>query len=135
MELTKNIHLNKPDRDDRVLVKDINDNSDNIDKRIVELQTEVATKAPIDSPNFEGTPTAPNPDGYGRSQIATVDSVKDALNVYKAEVVNTKPDVNKAEEDTLYIVTSEDYAEYILCVYSDKANNTKKELIPVKQGE
>lgn len=56
---TDNLQLNKPERDDRVLVNDFNENSDEVDKQVGILQAQMKTKAPVDSPKFFGRVLVP----------------------------------------------------------------------------
>ena len=83
MKKTVNYNYNMPDREDRVKVKDLNQNAENIDTDLAKLDAVVRTKAPIDSPQFSGIPKAPKPgeDKVIYEQIATVGYINDALEV------------------------------------------------------
>lgn len=84
MKKTPNIFLNKPDREDRVKINDFNQNSDNLDVEISDLKATLSTKAPINSPDFIGTPTAPKlGDSTKREPLITTGYVLDALEVEK----------------------------------------------------
>ena len=81
MQKTPNRNLNKPEREDRVKISDLNQNADIVDVDIAKLQADVATKAPIHNPTFSGEPKAPTPGSTKVERIATTGYVMNALEV------------------------------------------------------
>lgn len=61
MKKTSNYYYKLPDKDDRVLIGDLNQNSENIDLDIKDLQNQINDKAPKLSPTFSGLVTIPEP--------------------------------------------------------------------------
>lgn len=115
-EFTKNIFLNKPADEDKVLVKDLNENSDILDKLLQQITITLYTKADITDPNFFGTPIAPDINNPNTSsQIATINSIISMLNIKNIVVYNSKndfPDIG--DENNLYILKNENnYSEHL----------------------
>lgn len=82
MKKTVNYNYNMPDREDRVKVADINQNTENVDMDLAKLSANVATKAPIHSPKFSGEPMAPKPGTTNvYERIITTSVLTDALEV------------------------------------------------------
>lgn len=82
MKKTINQYYNMPEREDKVLISDLNQNAEMIDRDIENLIITLSTKAPVTSPKFIGEPLAPKPgveNVYER--IATISNISDALEV------------------------------------------------------
>ena len=82
MKKTDTHFYNMPDREDKVLISDLNQNAEMIDRDIEELVVNLATKAPIHSPQFSGEPLAPKPGTTNvYERIITMGVLTDALEV------------------------------------------------------
>ena len=82
---TSNYHYNMPDRDEKVKVEILNQNTENIDTDLAALAAIVDSKAPINSPQFSGKVMAPKPGTESGEhlyeQVVTTGYVQDALEV------------------------------------------------------
>lgn len=85
MEVTSIFKLNKPEKDDNVLVKDLNENTDSLELLLRDLYGKLDIKANVDSPTFTGMVLAPK---YGTEnnmeileQVITIGTLIDALTV------------------------------------------------------
>ena len=83
MKRTKNLFLNKPDREDYVKVDDLNVNADITDEQLTLFKTKLETKAPLESPKFFGTPVIYNIDTKKDEPIATINNISAMLEVEK----------------------------------------------------
>lgn len=84
MKKTTYNNYNMPERDDKVKIDDLNQNTKLIDEDIAKLLANVNTKASLHSPVFSGEPCAPKPgtkDVFER--IITTGVLADALEVEK----------------------------------------------------
>ena len=86
MERTENLHLNKPDREDKVLVNDLNKNSDILDIKVADLEAQILVKANSHAPTFSGLVKAPKPGTQNSEQeiyeqVVTTGYVIDNLTV------------------------------------------------------
>jgi phage-related tail fiber protein len=71
-------------------LKEIADQLTKDESAAAALTTAVSTKAPIDSPTFTGTPTAPTPKvGSNTTQIATAEFVTNAVNSHIPDKLST----------------------------------------------
>ncbi len=114
--ITDNIFLNKPSDKDKVLIQDLNDNSEILDRLIQSIITTLHTKADITDPNFFGTPTAPDINNPNTSsQVATLNSIISMLNIKNIIIYNSKNDFPElGNENNLYILKNENnYSEHI----------------------
>ena len=85
MNKTINKNYNTPDREDKVIIGDLNANFEALDKHIKELED---MKAPIVSPHFSGEPTIIR--NSVSEKIATVPDVINALEVEVLEEETTE---------------------------------------------
>ena len=83
MKKTSIYNYNLPEREDKVQIDDLNQNTNNIEVDLAIMRSDVNTKAPIHSPQFSGEPKAPKPGGAADEyeRIATVGTITDALEV------------------------------------------------------
>lgn len=82
MDYSKNYYMKKPDRDEIVRVGDINDNTDITDEELNEHDAMIKSKAPIESPDFTGSPKSRTVDiEHNDRIIATTAFVHNILEV------------------------------------------------------
>ena len=85
MKKTENYEYNLPEREDKVRIDDLNQNTENMDADITNLNITLQTKADIDSPQFVGEPTAPiasiSDDAKRIATVGTVNEVVKSLEV------------------------------------------------------
>ena len=81
MKKTTYRNYNMPERDDRVKIDDLNQNTDRIDIDIQKLQADIEGKAPVHSPIFSGKPMAPKPGTTNEYERILTESALDVLNV------------------------------------------------------
>lgn len=107
--LTENIYLNKPAKEDKVLIDDLNKNSDVIDANISSLSVLLNSKAPVENATLYGNVQAQNPDGTGVSKVATIEYIqKQVVDVKEIIAVNTRNDLPEVgNSNNIYLIKEE----------------------------
>lgn len=114
--LTENIYLNKPAKEDKVLIDDLNKNSDVIDANISSLLVLLNSKAPVENATLYGNVQAQNPDGNGISKVATIEYIqKQIVDVKEIIAINTRNDLPEVgNSNNIYLIKQEQgYPELI----------------------
>lgn len=114
-QITTNYHLKKPDREDNVLIQDLNDNADILEKILNELNTKIKTKVNIQDGIMLGSPKAPVNPVEGAHQkieelapIATIKNIENELIVTEIiKITDTKSiNSNNVDLNALYMMVN-----------------------------